>query len=150
MKKIKMTESELGTPLLKVYRDAFGRDDLYKKTLMSSPSPSTPSDQTFYTPREEITKPSPATETTVPQAPSPKVDKGSSPTGRTPAVVPKETTPEKITATPKRPTAVKPRVLEKSPPAQIPKQLRSFNKPGLREAEVRLDEPRQTRSGLKR
>ena len=61
-----------------------------------------------------------------------------------------EDTPKKVIATPKRPTAIKPRMLEKGPPAQIPKQLRSYNNPGLKEAEVKLDGPRQTRSGLKR
>ena len=150
MEKIKMTESEMGTPLLKVYKDALGRDALYRKTLMSGPSPSTSSDETFYTPREEVTRPSPATKVMPPEASSPKVSKGSLPTSQTPTVKPKEATPEKIIATPKRQTVVKPRVLERSFQVQVPKQLKSFNKPGLQEAEVRLDGPRQTRSGLKR
>ena len=52
------------------------------------------------------------------------------------------------TMTPGRAVAAKPRVLMKPTPPKIHKELRSFNKPGIKEAEVKLDEPRRTRSGL--
>ena len=55
--KIKQVEKDLGSPLLKVYKDNFGRDKLYRDTLKDTPSWYTPGGGStqFYTPREEPT-----------------------------------------------------------------------------------------------
>ena len=157
--KIKQVEKDLGSPLLKVYKDNFGRDKLYRDTLKDTPSWYTPGGGStqFYTPREEPTptgktssqtsgvRPAAATVPSQQIIASPKGDPRTTGAASKPTAVVEK--PSNVT-TPGRAVAAKPRVLIKSTPPKIPRELRSYNKPGIKEAEVKLDEPRRTRSGL--
>ena len=156
--KIKQVEKDLGSPLVKIYRDNFGRDKLYKETLKDTPSWYTPGGGStqFYTPREEPTsvsnKASSPANGSGSAAVAPSQTSSTSP-GKSPVksrIIKPTVVAEKPsnTMTPGRAVTAKPRVLMKSTPPKIHRELRSFNKPGIKEAEVKLDEPRRTRSGL--
>jgi len=140
----------ISSPPLEVYKDTSGRDEPCRSTP-GSPSSARQSlvmnenQDTYFTPSVSVKTASKVSHdaTTVQMSHSPVISPNAEAVGAWSVRV----SGDDVVATPKRPVKVTQQPNEASPKVEVYRQLKSFNKPGLKEAKVDPEGPRTTRSG---